>query len=155
MEECTDGKAPREKARETLKKSDAGYHLEPGRNTLTEEEIRSTTIGTYPDMANGWALLDTGTASLDKVRVKNGELVDADLGIMTGMVIMAGRIYYVEGRVLPDSKPQSSPGSHLPDTPDMACRKDLAGQTVEQKTASGPFLVTYDDLGYAVKSSRK
>ena len=42
----------------------------------------------------------------------------------------------------------------LPKTPDMRRRKDLAGQVVRQKTRSGPFDVTYDADGYAVKARR-
>lgn len=133
----------------------SGYHLDPGKNALTEEEIRATTIGTYPDMANGYGLLDTGTGTLDKVEVRGGKLVDTDLGIMPGMVIIAGRTYYVNGDTLTDEKPATPAAEHLPDTPDMSRRQDLAGKTVEQRTASGIFLVTYDELGYAVKSARK
>ena len=42
----------------------------------------------------------------------------------------------------------------LPKTPDMHRRKDLAGQVVRQMTRSGPFDVTYDADGYAVKARR-
>lgn len=135
--------------------SGSGYHLDPGKNALTEDEILHTTIGTYPNQANGWGLLDTGTGTLDKVEVRGGKLVDTDLGIMPGKVIIAGRSYWVDGAELTDEKPESPAAEHLPDTPDMSRRQDRAGKTVEQRTASGVFLVTYDDLGYAVKSSRK
>ena len=39
-------------------------------------------------------------------------------------------------------------------TPDMRRRKDLAGKVVRQMTRSGPFDVTYDADGYAVKARR-
>lgn len=133
----------------------SGYHLDPGKNALTEDEILHTSIGTYPNQANGWGLLDTGTGTLDKVEVRNGKLVDTDLGIMPGQVIIAGRTYWVDGAELTDKKPESPEAEHLPKTPDMSRRQDLAGKTVEQRTASGTFLVTYDELGYAVKSGRK
>lgn len=42
----------------------------------------------------------------------------------------------------------------LPRTPDMRRRKDLAGQVVRQMTKTGPFDVTYDADGYAVKARR-
>lgn len=42
----------------------------------------------------------------------------------------------------------------LPKTPDMSRRKELAGQVVRQMTRSGPFDVTYDADGYAVKAKR-
>ena len=59
----TNGEADLEKTNQALKEAGAKYHLDPGKNALTEAEIRATTVGTYPDMANGWGLLDTGTGS--------------------------------------------------------------------------------------------
>ena len=50
--------------------------------------------------------------------------------------------------------PATEEANPLPKTPDMHRRKDLAGQVVRQKTKSGPFDVTYDADGYAVKASR-
>ena len=48
-------------------------------------------------------------------------------------------------------------GEHVvyPHKPDLSRRKELAGQVVEQKTNAGRFDVTYDELGYAVKATRK
>lgn len=50
--------------------------------------------------------------------------------------------------------PATEEGKPLPKTPDMRRRKDLAGQVVRQMTRSGPFDVTYDADGYAVKARR-
>ena len=50
--------------------------------------------------------------------------------------------------------PATEEGKPLPKTADMRRRKDLAGQVVRQMTRSGPFDVTYDADGYAVKASR-
>ena len=50
--------------------------------------------------------------------------------------------------------PATEEAKPLPKTPDMRRRKDLAGQVVRQMTRSGPFNVTYDADGYAVKASR-
>ena len=50
--------------------------------------------------------------------------------------------------------PATEEAKPLPKTPDMRRRKDLAGQVVRQKTRSGPFDVTYDADGYAVKARR-
>lgn len=50
--------------------------------------------------------------------------------------------------------PATEEAKPLPKTPDMRRRKDLAGQVVRQMTRSGPFDVTYDADGYAVKASR-
>lgn len=38
--------------------------------------------------------------------------------------------------------------------PDMKRRKDLAGQTVLQRTRQGKFEVNYDEDGYAVRAKR-
>ena len=50
--------------------------------------------------------------------------------------------------------PATDEAKPLPKTPDMRRRKDLAGQVVRQMTRSGPFDVTYDADGYAVKARR-
>ena len=69
---------------------------------LTETDKRATTVGYYPDQANGFGLLDTGTGSLDKVRVKDGRLVNCDCGEMYALLLIAGRRYEVRGTVLVD-----------------------------------------------------
>ena len=50
--------------------------------------------------------------------------------------------------------PSTEEAKPLPKTPDMRRRPDLAGQVVRQMTRSGPFDVTYDADGYAVKARR-
>ena len=50
--------------------------------------------------------------------------------------------------------PATEEANPLPKTPDMRRRKDLAGHVVRQMTRSGPFDVTYDADGYAVKARR-
>ena len=50
--------------------------------------------------------------------------------------------------------PATEEAKPLPKTPDMRRRKDLAGQVVRQMTKTGPFDVTYDADGYAVKARR-
>ena len=96
----TNGEADLEKTNQALKEAGAKYHLDPGKNALTEAEIRATTVGTYPDMANGWGLLDTGTGSLDKVEVRGGRLVNMDCGEMYALCLIAGKTYKVRGAVL-------------------------------------------------------
>lgn len=155
LKDYTSGKATLEETNAALTEAEAGYHLVPGKNALTEEEIRKTTIGQYPDMANGFGLLDTGTGTFDKVKVQNGRLVNCDCGSMRAMCIMAGRAYDVKGDSLTAESSGDAPAQTLRKTPDLSRRKDLAGQTVEQRTVAGVFLVTYDELGYAVKSTRK
>ena len=96
----TAGKSDLPTTNQALKEAGAGFHLDPGKNALTEEEIRATTVGAYPDMANGWGLLDTGTGSLDKVEVRNGKLVHMDCGEMYALCLIAGKTYKVHGTVL-------------------------------------------------------
>lgn len=43
----------------------------------------------------------------------------------------------------------------LPDRPDMSRRKDLAGQTVIQRTKAGQYAVTYAEDGYALKAVKQ
>ena len=77
-----------------------GIRLNPGKNILTEEEKRATTVGYYPEQANGYGLLDTGTGSLDKVKIQSGKLINCDCGIMRALVSIAGKTYHVKGDTL-------------------------------------------------------
>ena len=98
----TAGEKTLEETNEELKAAGAGFHLDPNKNVLTEEEKRATTIGCYPDQANGFGLLDTGTGTLDKVRCENGHLVGCDCGDSYALYIIAGRTYQVKGTELVD-----------------------------------------------------
>ena len=102
MSKYTAGEITLEQANEELKKAEAGIRLNPKKNVLTEEEKRATTIGCYPDQANGYGLLDTGTGTLDKVRCENGHLVGCDMGESYALYIIAGRTYQVKGTELVD-----------------------------------------------------
>lgn len=52
-----------------------------------------------PEMEKqGYCLLDTGTGSYDVVQVKNGELVDSDMGKMAAFVLLDGKWHEVKGR---------------------------------------------------------
>lgn len=96
----TAGEATLEATNRALEDAGAGFHLNPGKNILTEAEKRATTIGYYPEQANGYGLLDTGTGSLDKVKIKDGKLVNCDCGIMYALVSISGRTYHVKGDTL-------------------------------------------------------
>ena len=102
LQDYTAGKTDLPTTNDALKAAGATFHLDPNKNMLTEEEIRATTVGTYPDMANGFGLLDTGTGSLDKVEVRNGKLANMDCGEMYALCIIAGRTYKVKGKELVD-----------------------------------------------------
>ena len=104
LRKYTSGEATLEETNAALKEAGSNMYLDPNKNKLTEEEIRATTIGTYPDQANGYGMLDTGTGSLDKVEVKNGQLVNCDCGSMYALCIIADRIYKVEGTKLVEYK---------------------------------------------------
>ena len=107
MSKYTTGEITLEVANEKLKKAEAGIRLNPKKNVLTEEEKRATTIGCYPDQANGYGLLDTGTGTLDKVRCENGHLVGCDCGDSYALYIIAGRTYQVKGAELVDTAIES------------------------------------------------
>lgn len=61
--------------------------LDPNRCKLTLEMA-----------AQGWCYLDTGTGSLDVVQVKNGYLVDNDMGDMAAAVLLNGKWHTVKGQ---------------------------------------------------------
>lgn len=149
----TAGEKTTEEVNEILKGT--GLTFTPGKNALTEEEIRATTIGTYPDMANGWGLLDTGTGSMDKVFLKDGKLDHVVNEIMpngkpvsTMYVYIAGRLYNVEGDTLVEYKATDTTPVKKQFGPDTRKRPEYAGQTVRV----GKYDITYNDKGYAVKS---
>ena len=100
MEKYTAGEITAEEANAKLAAAEAGFRLKFGKNVLTEEEMRATTIGHFPDQANGYGLLDSGTGTLDKVRCENGQLVGCDCGESYALYIIAGRTYQVKGTEL-------------------------------------------------------
>ena len=86
----------------TLEEANAklkGIKLDPGKNVLTEEEKRATTVGCYPDMANGFGLLDSGTGTFDKVKVTNGKLAYG-MGDVFALCFVGGRMYEVKNDTL-------------------------------------------------------
>ena len=89
-----------EDANARLKDAGAPIHLDPQRNVLTEEQMRATTVGYYPDQANGWGLLDSGTGTMDPCRIVNGKLADCDMGESYALVYIAGKRYRVRGNEL-------------------------------------------------------
>jgi len=139
----------------------AAFRLDFGRNEITEEERLETLVGYYPNQASGYGLLDTGTGSLDKVRVIKGRLEnpvnEVQLDGTTNcraFVMICGKTYEVLGDRLADVKPDPEPPQPVQKEPDMHRRLDLANQVVEQQTARGRYAVTYDAGGYAVKAAR-
>ena len=86
----SNGVATLEDTNKALDAIGAGFHLDPDRNKLTEEEMLHGTAG----------LLDTGTVTLDKVKIINGEL-EYDVGF--GLCIVSGKTYIVRGKKLFES----------------------------------------------------
>ena len=101
LNKYTAGEMTLEEANAALKKENTGFHLDPQKNVITEEEMKATTVGAYPEMANGYGLLDTGTGSFDKVRVANGFVqgFENEAGMMA-FCLIGGKLYKVDGNVL-------------------------------------------------------
>lgn len=85
----------------------SGISFRPGQNELAEADLRSTTVGCYPDQANGFGLLDTGTGSMEKVQITVGKLRSAvnqvrEVGgtTLTAYVHICGKVHEVFGGTL-------------------------------------------------------
>ena len=100
MNKYTLGELEADQANEQLADLGAAFHLEPGKNDLTEAEKYATVVGYYPEQTSGFGLLDTGTGTLDKVRVRHGRLVDCDCGDSYALCFVAGRMFHVSGAAL-------------------------------------------------------
>ena len=85
MTAYTSGKKSLEDTNAALKDAGAGFHLDPMHNKLTAEKI-----------AAGYGLLDTGTGTLDVVQVRNGKLVNADVGESYALVWLKNKMYHVK-----------------------------------------------------------
>ena len=100
LNKYTTGEMTLPEANEALKEAGSGLYLNPDRNKLTEEEKRDTTIGYYPDQANGYGLMDHGVGAFEKVHVVNGKTVDVNMGAETAYVYIAGKKYELKGDTL-------------------------------------------------------
>lgn len=98
----TKGEKDLPETNEALKEAGSNLYLNPDRNKLTEEEMRSTTVGYYPDQANGWGLMDHGVGGMEKVHVVGGKTVDVNMGQEFAMVYIAGKKYELKGDTLVD-----------------------------------------------------
>ena len=117
INDYTSGKASVEETNAALKAAGAGFHFEPGQNTLTAEEIAETVGGPRAKDANGWGLLDTGTGSLEKVRVERGVLTGGAINqvkedgstTMTVYVTIGGYRWEVYGDKLGEIRREGEP----------------------------------------------
>ena len=98
----TKGEKDLEETNAALKEAESDLYLNPDRNKLTEEEMRSTTVGYYPDQANGWGLMDHGVGDMEKVHVVGGKTVDVNMGQEFALVYIAGKKYELKGDTLVD-----------------------------------------------------
>ena len=96
----TKGKKDLTETNEALKEAGSNLSLNPDRNKLTEEEKRATTVGYYPNQANGYGLMDHGVGCLEKVHVVDGKTPDVNMGEEIAFVHIAGRVYELKGDTL-------------------------------------------------------
>ena len=82
------GEVSLEETNATLKEHGAIFHLEPNKNEIAKGEEER------------FGMLDTGTGTLDKVEIRNGELVNMDCGEMYAECIFNGKTYRVHGNKL-------------------------------------------------------
>lgn len=79
------GEKTLEEANDALAFIGAGVKLDPERNTIK------------PGEEADFGLLDTGTGTLDKVRIKDGRLVSCDCGSMPARVYFQGKCFEIHG----------------------------------------------------------
>ena len=97
------GDATVEETNKALKEAGAGFHFEPGKNTITEEEAKAAVVGNKPEDANGYAYVDMGIGLPEKVHVTNGVIDDKDMtGAGVAFVLIGGKMYKLDGQKLVD-----------------------------------------------------
>ena len=92
----TAGKAALEDTNAALAAAGSDLRIDPDHNALTADELAQTTADS-PETANGYGLLDVGLGKLSKVQVKDGHLVDNDVGDMYALLLIGGKTYHVKG----------------------------------------------------------
>ena len=103
LNKYTAGQTTLEETNAALAEMGAGIHLEPGKHELTAEEVAASKADTAA-AANGYGLLDTGTGTLDKVQVQDGQLVNCDCGEMYALCMIAGKVFPVKGAALTETE---------------------------------------------------
>jgi len=84
----TAGKATLDETNADLMQLGCDFRLDPKANAIQPDEV-----GLY-------GLLDTGTGTINKVRVEGGKLVDTNCGDMPALCMIKGKIYHVKGDTL-------------------------------------------------------
>ena len=88
LKQWADGEKTVEEINEALKGT--GIYVDPDKQKIAEGE--GAVYCEDLSKINGYGLLDTGTGTLDKVKIKNGKLVDS-IGNMAALVLV-GDVYY-------------------------------------------------------------
>lgn len=103
----TVGEASLDETNKALNEAGCGISIRPGRNEITDDDRMKTVVGYYPRQANGYGLLNTGTGSMEKVKVVDGKLEFAVNQVqpdgstnMAAYVIICGKMYEVKGDTL-------------------------------------------------------
>lgn len=86
-----EAKAALDKANEALKGT--GIQLDPEKNVVKPEE--AAVVCDDVSKINGFALLDTGTGTMDKVEIKNGKLVYS-VGEIVAFVVIGDALFEVQ-----------------------------------------------------------
>ena len=86
LQAYTRGEFTLEQANAELETTNATFHLDPEKNTLSHEEI-----------ILGFGLLDTGTGYMDKALMVGDELVHTDCGDMVAYFIQNAETYKGKG----------------------------------------------------------
>ena len=96
LKQWADGEKTVEETNEALKGT--GIYVDPDKQKIAEGE--GAVYCEDLSKINGYGLLDTGTGTLDKVKIKNGKLVDS-IGNMAALVLV-GDVHYkvVDGDTL-------------------------------------------------------
>lgn len=113
----TSGDVSVEETSRKLIEEKAGFTFVPGKNYLTEEEIASTHVGKNQTDVTGYGLLDTGTGTLDKVRVVKGKLQGGAINTVGengvpnehDVVYIGGQIWQVFGDMLGEVASKEAP----------------------------------------------
>src|SRR5574344_437500 len=88
LKQWADGEKTLEETNEALKGT--GIYVDPDNQKIAEGE--GAVYCEDLSKINGYGLLDTGTGTLDKVKIKNGKLVDS-IGNMAALVLV-GDVHY-------------------------------------------------------------
>lgn len=100
LNEYTSGAKTLEETNVALKEAGATFYLDPTKNIISEEDMAATIVSDEPSEVSGFGMLDSGTGTLDKVEVKEGKLLNCDMGDSYALVLIGGKMFKVAGTEL-------------------------------------------------------